>query len=85
MAQHFGVELELIAEMIIDGGDVRAGAGANIPNRRFAITDIGEYVTRRLDQTRAGILRGFKGAGDLRRQMSNSRLKHMFELISAVR
>jgi hypothetical protein len=36
VAQHFGVKRLLVAKMVIDGGDVRARAAANLPHRRIA-------------------------------------------------
>ena len=50
MTQHFGIERFLVAEMIVDRRDVRAGAPADLPHGCGAKSGLGEHRARRLQQ-----------------------------------
>ena len=50
VTQHFEIERFLVAEMIIDGGDVRAGAATDLADSRVVKTDFGKDFPSRFQQ-----------------------------------
>ena len=45
--QHFGVKLQLVAEMVVNQGEVNVSAATDLPNSGAVIAVIGEYCGRR--------------------------------------
>ena len=83
----FGVEFQLVAEVVIDERHIDAGAGADFANGRGLEARIGKNLTCSVDQSRAGVVgerRGMRlSSGFGRRTHLNSSLKWMFKSVKA--
>ena len=55
IAQHLRVKRLLVAEMVVDGGDVRARAPADFAHRCVAEAGLGKHRARRLQKLAAGL------------------------------
>ena len=62
MPKDFGVQLQLVAEMVVHQCDVDAGARANLPYRRGLESGFGKYLPRGVQQLGACVLRQYWGA-----------------------
>ncbi len=83
--EHFGIEFQLVAEVIIDERDIDAGAGADFADGRRLKAEIGKNLSGRIDQSGAGVV-GERGgvrfsSGFGRRTHLNSSLKWMFKSV----
>ena len=65
-AENFGIETELVAKVIIDGGDVGSGAGSDFTHGGGVKTDVGENFTGCGDEFGPGGVR----YGERRRRFS---------------
>src|SRR6185369_17307042 len=66
----------LITEVIVDGGDVGAGALADLSDSRVMKPEFGKHFSRRVDQTGTRLL-----VSRLCRRHSNDNLKRLFESV----
>ena len=53
MPQDFGIELKLVAEVVVDERDIHPGAGADLTHGRGLIAEIGKNMAGGIEQFRA--------------------------------
>src|SRR5437773_1058908 len=56
LPEDFGVQAELVAEVIVNGGDVRARARAYLTDSRVIVADFGEDLSRGVKQLGASAI-----------------------------
>src|SRR6185437_11786451 len=80
VAEDGEIEAGFVAEMVVDGGDVGVGAGADFADGGGLEAVFGEDLTGSFDEAGAGGIGGFRGgSGDLETSCHlNSRLKQLF-------
>jgi hypothetical protein len=77
ISKNLRVQSNLVTESVIHGRDIRAGAPANIPDRRGAVTSLGKNMAGRLDQLVASQVGGVAlGASPGRRNGSRQSVRH---------
>ncbi len=55
MPEHFGVQLQLVAEMVVHQSDVDAGAGADLAHRRGLEAGFGKNLSGGVEQLGARV------------------------------
>src|SRR6185503_1081266 len=76
LPHNFGIKAGLVSEVIINSGDVGAGALADLPDSGVMKTELSEHFPGRVNQTRARLIADYS-----LNWHSNGNLKRLFEYV----
>jgi len=79
LPDNFGIQPGFVSEVIINSGDVGAGALADLSDSGVVKTQLSKHFSGRVNQTRARLIAGYGLNGH-----SNGRLKRLFEYVKGI-